>query len=72
MAMLNAKGLLSLLVASLSQAGCGVSVYDESKPFGIRISRPSGEISDIRVYIWNCTHGGGRARPEKRIPDSVY
>ncbi|MBC3972621.1 HNH endonuclease [Xanthomonas translucens] len=62
--MLSAKKLLSLLVSSLSQAGCGVSVYDASKPFGIRISRPSGEISDLRVYIWNCTHGGGRARPE--------
>ncbi|WP_082028791.1 HNH endonuclease [Xanthomonas sacchari] len=62
--MLNAKELLGLLVESLRQAGCGVYVYDEAKPFGIRVSRPSGEISDIRVYIWNCTHGGGRARPE--------
>ena len=56
------------------------SGYDESewraiiidsrkKPFKFRLFRGDEKGFNIRVYIWNCTHGGGsaRAKDEYRV-----
>lgn len=35
---------------------------DPAKPFELRIFREDMPAFRLRVYIWNCTHGGGDAR----------
>lgn len=60
---LDQAGLLDLLVRSVSDNGWSVIVTDPRKPFGLRVFRDESRYGlNLRVYIWNCTHGGGAAR----------
>jgi len=61
---LSPRALLDLLIRSIEESGWQMLVADPVKPFEFRIFR--GEIRGpvLRVYIWNCTHGGGSARAE--------
>ncbi|MCL1553685.1 HNH endonuclease [Xanthomonas nasturtii] len=59
---LNANQLLSLICDSIYTAGWSFFVSDADKPFGLVLKRPGREGSSLRIFIWNCTHGGGAAR----------
>lgn len=53
--------LLDLIVQSVSDGGRLVLVEDSSHPFVLRVQSGTGFLR-VRIYIWNITHGGGRAR----------
>lgn len=60
--LLSQSELLNLLVRSIEDGGWRVLVTDSQKPFGLRAFRDERSGLNLRVYIWNCTHGGGAAR----------
>jgi putative restriction endonuclease len=62
MAILSKKQLLGLLLKAVDASGWQVLVLDSDKPFGMRLFRNDEKGFDIYIYIWNCTHGGGKAR----------
>lgn len=57
------NALLERLLAAVDQSGWRCLVTDKHHPFGLRLFRDERDRLDLRVYIWNCTHGGGAARP---------
>lgn len=59
---LSAKGLLDVVLSSVSGSGWNYFVHDANKPFGIVLERPGRAMVKVRLFIWNCTHGGGAAR----------
>lgn len=59
---LSQPALLDLIVRSIEGSGWKVLVVDARKPFEIRIFRDESKGFNLRIYIWNCTHGGGAAR----------
>lgn len=61
---LDRSQLLDLLVHSIRSAGCDVHVADAHKPFELRVLHQATLKRSLRIYIWNCTHGGGPARAE--------
>lgn len=63
MTKLNKSGLLNKLLDAFASAGWSASAIESDKPFVIRAIDPSGRVSEYRIFIWNCTHGGGAARP---------
>jgi putative restriction endonuclease len=69
MARLSKKQLLGLLLRAIDMSGWQTLLMDASHPFGLRLFRNDEKGFDIRVYIWNCTHGGGsaRAKDEYRV-----
>lgn len=62
--------LLELIVQSLYDDGWNIIYLHDTKfhPFILRIYKESVKV-DVRIYVWNLTHGGGtsRARDEYRI-----
>lgn len=66
---LSQSQLLDLLVQSIRSADWNVLVADSHKPFELRVFREERFALNLRIYIWNCTHGGGaaRAKDEYRI-----
>lgn len=68
MAQLPKPGLLEKVLRGLRDAGWTPVVAEDRHPFLIRAASPDRDSIDLRVYIWNCTHGGGgRAADEFRI-----
>ncbi|MBB3762274.1 MULTISPECIES: HNH endonuclease [Xanthomonas] len=61
-AVLRASGLLEVICNALRDSGWNYFVNSPGKPFGISLERPGRERNDLRIFIWNCTHGGGAAR----------
>lgn len=65
MSLLNKPDLLKKVVGAIAESACNVLYLasPDTHPFRLQIYR--GEESyRLRVYIWNLTHGGGRARPQ--------
>lgn len=68
MAKLGKDELLGKVLDGLRDGGWSPLILNSSKPFQIRAVDPEGQVHALRVYIWNCTHGGGgRAGDEYRI-----
>jgi len=59
---LSPAELLNELVRSVDVSGWQSLVLSNRKPFQIRAFRGDEKGFTLRVYIWNCTHGGGQAR----------
>lgn len=59
---LSKKQLLGLLLQAVDFSGWQSLLIDSNHPFGIRLFRNDEKGFSVRVYIWNCTHGGGAAR----------
>jgi len=66
---LTQKQLLDQILSSIYESGWKAFIIDEQKPFKLRIFRGDEKGFDARIYIWNCTHGGGsaRAKDEYRV-----
>lgn len=64
MARLSKEQLCLKVIDAIRQSGwLALSVTDENMhPFELRAVR-DGRSIDLKVYIWNLTHGGGAARP---------
>lgn len=60
---LTSDALLHKLLESLALADWSATASERNKPFLIRCSAKDGRRFAVRVYIWNCTHGGGAKRP---------
>jgi putative restriction endonuclease len=54
--------LLSVSTSSVADCGWNVAVMQDTHPFRLRIYRDHESVL-VRIYIWNITHGGGKARP---------
>lgn len=68
MTQLSKPELLSKVLQGLHDGGWLPVVVQDKHPFLIRAASPDRESFSLRVYIWNCTHGGGgRAADEFRI-----
>jgi putative restriction endonuclease len=75
----NAKELLNTLLSAVDKSGWQALVFSVDKPFRLRLFRENSKSFDVRIYIWNCTHGGGKARPQDEwrvqltgvVPNSV-
>lgn len=66
---LGYKQLFDLVLHSVDESGWRALISSTKKPFRLRIFRDDEKGFNIRVYIWNCTHGGGaaRAKDEYRV-----
>lgn len=68
MTQLTKPELLGNVLQGLRDSGWIPVVAQDKHPFLIRAASPDRDSFDLRVYIWNCTHGGGgRAADEFRI-----
>ena len=61
-ATLSSKQLLEQVLRSVDESGWRALILDSRKPFRLRLFRGDDKGFDVRIYIWNCTHGGGAAR----------
>jgi len=66
---LRPKQLLEQVLYAVDESGWQTLIIDSRKPFRLRLFRGDEKSFDVRVYIWNCTHGGGaaRAKDEYRV-----
>ena len=66
---LTQKQLLVQILNAIEESGWKALVIDAQKPFRLRIFRGDEKGFGVRIYIWNCTHGGGfaRAKDEYRV-----
>lgn len=62
MSLLSPKQLFEQILQAVDESGWQTLVLDARKPFQLRIFQPDERGFDVRAYIWNCTHGGGKAR----------
>lgn len=68
MSRLSKDDLLAEVLQAVRDAGWQALVLGPGHPFLVRVTNPERSSFDMRVYIWNCTHGGGgRAADEYRI-----
>lgn len=57
------RQLLDLIVQSLYDDGWNIIYLDDPKSHPLVLRIYKNELSvDIRIYVWNLTHGGGSAR----------
>lgn len=61
---LSSKELLNQVLRSIDDSGWSAIVLDSRKPFRLRLYREDKKSFDVRLYVWNCTHGGGAARAQ--------
>lgn len=61
---LTKKHLLNLLLRGIDEGGWRSLVASATHPFLLRVFRDGERSFSLRIYIWNCTHGGGSARAE--------
>lgn len=59
---LSKSDLLDIIVSAVTDCGWNTLYINSSHPFRLQIYN-ADESYRVRVYIWNITHGGGRARP---------
>jgi putative restriction endonuclease len=66
---LNLKQLFERVLRAVYESGWQAIVLDSRKPFRLRLFRGDEKRFDVRIYLWNCTHGGGaaRAKDEYRV-----
>ncbi|RJX30295.1 MAG: restriction endonuclease [Oxalobacter sp.] len=66
---LSPKQLLEQVLRAVDESGWQALILDARKPFRLRLFRNDDKGFDVRIYIWNCTHGGGaaRAKDEYRV-----
>lgn len=61
MSHLTKAELFDIVLAAINTSGWEARVLSRTHPFQFFISHDEDTLN-IRVYIWNITHGGGRAR----------
>lgn len=61
---LSSKQLLDCILFAINESGWQAIVFNATKPYRLRLFRGDDNGFDVRIYIWNCTHGGGSARAE--------
>ncbi|MGB7984366.1 MAG: HNH endonuclease [Terracidiphilus sp.] len=61
-ATLNTDQLLKQVLHSVDESGWQALINYSQKPFRLRLFRGDSQGFDVRIYLWNCTHGGGSAR----------
>lgn len=72
MARLVKRELLTKVMDGLRSGGASPILIEAKSPFLIRASAPDGALMNLRVYVYNCTHGGNlRANDEYRIQVTV-
>lgn len=54
--------LLEIIIQAIKDDGWNVLYLSNDHPFRLKIFRDN-ESYQVRIYIWNLTHGGGAARP---------
>jgi putative restriction endonuclease len=59
---LTKQELLDIITQAVKEDGWNVLYLSTEHPFRIKIFRDS-ESHQVKIYIWNLTHGGGPARP---------
>jgi putative restriction endonuclease len=66
---LRSKQLFEQVLHAVDESGWQALILDSQKPFRLRLFRGDEKGFDVRIYIWNCTHGGGaaRAKDEYRV-----
>jgi putative restriction endonuclease len=66
---LGKQDLLSKLLGAIASNGYQAIVADRTHPFLLRVFKQGEQTyTNLRVYIWNCTHGGkNRADDEYRV-----
>lgn len=68
MATKNIPLLLDHLINAIHFCGWNPLILNARNPFLIQASNGAGQAISLRIYIWNCTHGGGnRAADEYRV-----
>jgi putative restriction endonuclease len=60
--LLGKKELLEKVIAAIKGCGWQYLILSTSHPFRLRVFQDH-EAYTVRIYIWNMTHGGGKARP---------
>lgn len=72
MARLVKRELLTKVMDGLRSGGASPILIEDRSPFLIRASASDGALMNLRVYVYNCTHGGNlRADDEYRIQVTV-
>ena len=64
MILLTGPQLLDRILEAVDESGWQALILDSQKPYWLRLYRSDDKGFDVRIYIWNCTHGGGDARSE--------
>ncbi|WP_313283243.1 hypothetical protein [Stenotrophomonas indicatrix] len=64
MSRLTSAELFALVHHAVSAYGMVSNVLSNQKPYRFEVQAPTGERLVLKVYIWNCTHGGGAARAD--------
>ena len=59
---LSKSDLLNVIVSAVEECGWNVLYLSSTHPFRLQIYSAE-ESYRVRIYVWNITHGGGRARP---------
>jgi putative restriction endonuclease len=60
---LTKRELVEVVVGGLRAQGWLVTHLNNTNPFEVALSRDSVTF-EVRIYVWNVTHGGGAHRPE--------
>jgi putative restriction endonuclease len=56
------RALLERILNAIDEGGWRFLVIETTHPFLIRAFKEEIGAFNLRIYIWNCTHGGGAAR----------
>lgn len=69
MSPLSLKQLFERVLRAVDDSGWQALILSSRKPFRLRLFRGDEKGFDVRIYLWNCTHGGGaaRAKDEYRV-----
>lgn len=59
---LGLRQLFEQVLRAVDASGWQALVLDSRKPFRLRLFHGDENGFDVRIYLWNCTHGGGAAR----------
>lgn len=65
MAQLTKTELLDRVLQGLRDGGWMPLVIEGKHPFLLRVANNERDSFNLRVYIWNCTHGGGNRAPDE-------
>lgn len=60
---LSPSELRERFAAAISASGASWATIEDGQPFVGDLTSASGEVTRIRAYLRNITHGGGEARP---------
>ncbi|XQA77853.1 hypothetical protein ACM9W9_19025 [Xanthomonas sacchari] len=64
MSKLTATELFKLFEGAIASSGMVAKVLSHEKPYRFGVQFSDGRTAILRVYLWNCTHGGGAARAD--------